>query len=300
MNEGGEVVGGAAEGVYVWRNGEPSFILPGTGVAINSFADIAGTFGGDAFLWRSGTRFDLAGPGLRSFAVDLNDAGWVVGFDELGGGVLRGFLWRSGERIDLGPAGEGFLRLNERGQVALRGEHALVWEDGILRDLGTLGGRSSDPTAINDRGWVVGTSETASGDFHAFLWREGTMIDLGTLGGRFSGAKDVNERGQVVGLSEDASGRPRAFLWANGVMVQLPVDLGPAFSLYEALLVNDRGVIAGRAAGGDGLSASLLFRPERCPQVDVDAGTPGNAGVAPDAGLACDEERNDNGPNRLD
>jgi uncharacterized membrane protein len=36
-------------------------------------------------------------------------------------------------------------------------------------DLGTLGGSFSHAHGINERGEVVGTSETASGQLHAFL-----------------------------------------------------------------------------------------------------------------------------------
>jgi len=59
-----------------------------------------------------------------------------------------------------------------------------------ITDLGTLGGNNSFPLGINDRGQVVGWSETADIDpnsgfptFHAFLWNRGVMHDLGTLGG---------------------------------------------------------------------------------------------------------------------
>jgi probable HAF family extracellular repeat protein len=48
-----------------------------------------------------------------------------------------------------------------------------------LVDLGTLGGESSYATAINDRGHVVGSSQTSTGDWHGFLWRDGRMTDLG-------------------------------------------------------------------------------------------------------------------------
>ena len=61
--------------------------------------------------------------------------------------------------------------------------HGFVWQDGKMTDLGTLGGRSSRPRAINERGQVVGESVTASGETHPFLWQNGKMTDLGTLGG---------------------------------------------------------------------------------------------------------------------
>ncbi len=48
--------------------------------------------------------------------------------------------------------------------------HAFLWEGGQMTDLGTLGGYFSVAQAINDRGQVVGSSHTASGENHAVLW----------------------------------------------------------------------------------------------------------------------------------
>jgi probable HAF family extracellular repeat protein len=49
-----------------------------------------------------------------------------------------------------------------------------------ITDLGTLGG-TSEANAINEDGWVAGTSAVALDVFHAFLCRNGTMTDLGRL-----------------------------------------------------------------------------------------------------------------------
>jgi probable HAF family extracellular repeat protein len=70
--------------------------------------------------------------------------------------------------------------VNDAGQVVggLRtpsGTHAFSWTlDGGLVDLGTLGGASSNALAVNEHGWIVGTSSTASGVDHAVLWRDVT------------------------------------------------------------------------------------------------------------------------------
>lgn len=107
-----------------------------------------------------------------------------------------------------------------------------------ITDLGTLGGSNSVPWGINDRGQVVGGSETSDIDpnsgfptFHAFLWNKGVMHDLGTLGGQYSQALlgGINSDGQVVGEAETSTVDPNnppffathAFLWEKGAMHDL-------------------------------------------------------------------------------
>ena len=57
-----------------------------------------------------------------------------------------------------------------------------------MRDLGTLGGKSSDAVDINDYGVMVGTAQVKSGAYHPMMWTaSGGMQDLGSLGSRSGG-----------------------------------------------------------------------------------------------------------------
>ncbi len=64
-----------------------------------------------------------------------------------------------------------------RGQVVGYGDtpsgaqHAFLWQNGKMTDLGTLpGGSSSTAYGINDRGQIVGESNDASNNADAVLW----------------------------------------------------------------------------------------------------------------------------------
>jgi probable HAF family extracellular repeat protein len=87
-----------------------------------------------------------------------------------------------------------------------------------LVDLGTLGGDYSQANALNDRGDIVGASNTTvQGDLHPVVWRGGHIIDLGMTGGLGTSARAVNNRGQVVGCVADggANGNSHAVVWIN-------------------------------------------------------------------------------------
>src|SRR6202011_1831936 len=91
---------------------------------------------------------------------------------------------------------------------------SVLWENGVIQDLGTLpGGYESYSTAINNRGQIVGVASNGVPDANslsfpgyqtrAFLWDEQHgMSDLGTLAlGTDSVPGMINQAGQVVGWS---------------------------------------------------------------------------------------------------
>ena len=91
-------------------------------------------------------------------------------------------------------------------------ENAVLWKDGRIINLGTLGGYESGGGRVNSRGQIAGYSDNMTPDQYsllgfptetrAFLWDgQNGMQDIGTLGGPDAFAFAVNERGQVVGFS---------------------------------------------------------------------------------------------------
>jgi probable HAF family extracellular repeat protein len=204
------------------------------GLAINNVGQVVGqAFGpGDAwyhaFLYDSRTGApmqDLGSPSVNSIAVDINDAGQVVGW------------WRNG---DPGPAPVG----------------AFYYEAGVMRDIGTLGGNYAEAVDINEAGTAVGNSNLADGAERGFVYDGTTMTSIGSLGGsRYSAAVAINNSGLVVGASTvSSSGEEHAISWtAKGGIVDLNERMHepPAgLVLVRALAVADDGNIAVRTNQG--------------------------------------------------
>jgi probable HAF family extracellular repeat protein len=199
--------------------------------AINANGDVVGWSFGQAgtraFLYTNAGGM-VALPGLpdrpRTVARDINDAGAIVGSANAGG-------------TDLG--------------------HAVLWSDGSVQDLGTLGtGSYSEAWGVNNLGQVVGWSDTNGGSLgvHAFLYSQAEgLVDL-TPESDTGSARDINDAGQVTGY-KTALGGYRAFRWQGGTFT----DLGalPGFAHSFGWAINASGQVAGNSTSASGNSERL-------------------------------------------
>jgi probable HAF family extracellular repeat protein len=133
--------------------------------------------------------------------------------------------------------------------------HALIWQNGVSTDLGSLGGVTNNMAHdINNLGQVVGGSDVlGDGTTHAFLWTPQTrkMKDLGVVDNDFwSFALGINDEGQIVGASANADFSVlRAFVRQNGALLDLNSLVAGTTALFleTACSINFRGEIIGLA-----------------------------------------------------
>jgi probable HAF family extracellular repeat protein len=272
VNDAGQVVGfstintnpdpvgffGFPTHTFVWQNGEkldigtlggadalpgascsnpPKDLVVGGSTTTTTINSTTGLPDADPFLWHKGKMIDLGTlGGTNGFAQCANHRHQVIGMSSLAAN----------------PAACDFPVFNAGGA----GCHAFFWENGVIKDLGTLGGDNSEAIWLNEAGDVVGSADLAgpkgNQTHDAVLWRDGEIHDLGTVAGDpCSRGRGLNSRGQVVGGSSDCRNFLHAFVWEEGgPMLDLNTVIAPGsgFQLTNAFNINDRGEILAKGA----------------------------------------------------
>lgn len=242
INDHGQIVGYAStrEGFpvrpFLYDQGHLKDLNPdpnprnfGYAHAINESGLVTGRINTQSFV-HDGTQLRFIPFGnevLSSIPRGINDHGVVVGFAELEEFHSRAFVW-DGTSVTLLPVPpdawdwtiEG-SDINNAGQILVQtNERAFLYEGGAYQDLGSLRGSNTYASAINEKGWVTGSSEVgpAPYPYHAFVWRNGRMRDLNDLldpatAQRWDlhSATDINDRGQIIG-NGTVDGLSRAFI----------------------------------------------------------------------------------------
>ena len=144
-------------------------------------------------------------------------------------------------------------------------EHAILWQDGHLIDLGALPGDTvSRALGINNLGQIVGlsvnTTDFLSRRVRAVVWDHGQVIEIPI--GDPCVATAINNKGHVGGRC----GGP-AWLWRDGQLVY--IDLLPGYGSADIAAINDADVVAGSMF--DGRGGSTAFRWEKGVVTDLGA-----------------------------
>lgn len=211
----------------------PSLISGGTSAAygINDDGLVAGaaqTSGSSshAIRWKPGTAPKDLGtfPGQgTSAALGVNKSLQVVGSASVSSVSSQAFLYTDpGPMLNIGHLSFGGLTpstqtvsaggINDSGAIAGTSplqlgapsfayfSRAFIWQAGTMTDLGSLGGGNSMASAINQSGWITGSTATPTAAEHAFLWQGSAMTDIGVCNGATSSqGRAINAAGHIAG-----------------------------------------------------------------------------------------------------
>lgn len=190
------------------------------------------------------------------FVSAINETGAFAGEKTNSSGLpTQMAIWSNGQeeiinesKIDLGSV----LDFNNKFQILTyernNSNHGVIYDNGSLINLPTLGGVAATQFDLNNFGQVAGYSTTPRGmgfyEVHATRWDNSSPVDLGTIKGNFtSNAYALNDNGNVVGSSG-----ANAVLWAENKSIVLDKLQGTQEA--KATDINNFGQIIGTSFMG--------------------------------------------------
>ena len=232
----------------------------------------------------------LGGTWGRAWAI--NNDGAVVGYATLAGDTaLHAFFWRKGVMTDLGALAGGpysaAFSINDNDEVVGLSETSVpdpentcgdslvclpvLWRDGVITALPTLGGINGQASAINNRGQVVGIAETDQTDpkcktpvLKPTVWEGGQARALSTapfrdgIVGGAAGPAGNNNRGQVVGIITTCDfSSSRTVLWEKHKVI----DMGTIGGLvFAPIAINSKDQATGTYTTTAGINRAFLWQ----------------------------------------
>jgi probable HAF family extracellular repeat protein len=264
-----------------------------------------------AVLWRKDKITDLGTlpGGTEALGIYVNDGDQVVGFSDNGipdpfssvffltGTQIHTFLWKNGAMQDIGTlggpdagpgancgvlppdqiVGASYTGFKPNPGTGLPTLDPFLWRDGVMTDLGTLGGTIGNAQCANSHGQIIGNSDLF-GDLrtHAFLWQDGAMQDLGTLGGDNSVAVWLNETGEVAGYADLSDQTHHPVLWKQGKIRDLGTVEGDPCGRAQS--ENARGQVVGGTSDCSFFLHAFLWE-DGGPMLDLNRLIPAGSGL---------------------
>ncbi len=232
-----------------------------------------------AFVYRDGVMSPIGTCETTQIARYINKRGNIVGSTPRNSnGKTQGFFSKDGTSVvtmnclgNLPCSGISYTEpadLNDKGQVtgfardSAGVRHPYLYQNGVMKDLGSLGGNGGWGIAINASGVVTGSSYTATSE-HAFLYQDGKMLDLDPKGtADFSLGTDISDKGEVIGFAVNfTTFEFYDFLYTEGRMWKLKDLISPRSPLkgiveiYGTRMITPNGYIL-----ADGFNTKTLVQ----------------------------------------